>query len=148
MKPDDPKSPETSKLPAEPTRTIAVHQQSFFVGPLPPPADLERYAQIVPDGAERIMRLAEAREAHQLAQERSALAANIAAHVGALRIARRGQGLALAIGLATLAGSVGTALAGHDGVAITLAATSLVGVVGAFLGVRLGGKSERRGFSP
>lgn len=135
MKPSDPKDPETSNLPVEPARTIEVHQQSFFVGPLPPPADLERYAQIVPDGAERIMRLAEAREAHQLAQEQSAVAANIVALEGELRIARRGQGLALAIGLATLAGSVGTALAGHDGVA-------------AFLGVRLGAKPERRGVTP
>jgi uncharacterized membrane protein len=126
-----------------------VQHQSIFLGPLPPPADLERYAQIVPNGADRIMRLAEEHAAHEQTLERNALAANIAALQEELRLERRGQNLALAIGLPTLAGSVATAFAGHDGAAITLAATSLVGVVAAFLGVRFGGsKLERRDVSP
>jgi uncharacterized membrane protein len=121
-----------------------VRHQSIFLGPLPPPEDLERYARVVPDGADRIMRLAEARAAHDQQLERDALAANIAALAEELRLQRRGQNLALAIGLPTLAGSVATALAGQEAAAVTLAATSLVGVVAAFLGVRLGG-NDRRG---
>ena len=87
------------------------------------------------------MRLVEARAAHDMALERTALGE-------AIQIARRGQILALAMGLATLTGSLAAAITGHDGAAITLAATSLLGVVAAFLGVRLGSKPERRGVSP
>ncbi len=147
MKQENPGSPGSS-LPAEPSHAITVQHQSIFLGPLPAPADLERYGQIVADGAERIMRLAEAQATHDQALERNALAANVAALEETLRLERRGQSLALVIGLPTLAGSVATALAGHDGAAITLAATSLVGVVAAFLGLRLGNKLDRRGVSP
>ena len=145
MKPETPRSPESGSLPAEPSRLAAVQHQSIFLGPLPPPDELERYARIVPDGADRIMRLAESRAAHEQQLERDALAANIAALEEELRQQRRGQNLALAIGLQTLAGSVATALAGQEAAAVTLAATSLVGVVAAFLGVRLGGKNDHRG---
>jgi uncharacterized membrane protein len=141
-----PKDPTSSDLPDSSGRIVAVERRSIRFGPLPDPTDLAQYDQLVANGAERIMRMAQEHAAHSQALERLVVTADVAAREETSRLERRGQSLALAIGLPTLAGSVATALAGHDGVALTLAATSLVGVVAAFLGVRFGGgKPSQRG---
>jgi uncharacterized membrane protein len=98
---------------------------------------LAQYDQIVSNGAERILRLAESQVAHRHAQERALLGAEIAAGEAAAQLRWRGQSFAFAIGLATLAASLAAALSGHDSVAVALAVGSLVGAAAAFLGLRL-----------
>jgi hypothetical protein len=70
------------------------------------------------------------------------LSAEIAFREARFRFAMCGQTLALVMGLATLAACLGAALSGHDGAAIALAASSLVGVVAAFLSARLRGTAQ------
>jgi uncharacterized membrane protein len=44
---------------------------SVHSGPLPPPEDLAKYNMIVPDAAERILRMAEKQQAHRMELETS-----------------------------------------------------------------------------
>ena len=138
MKPEQPK--DTRPAVGE-SAAVTVEHRSIRIGPLPDPADLARYDEIVAGGAERIMRMAEKQAAHRQDLERAVVSADIAASGARFRLAERGQSFALAIGLATLAVCLAAAFTGHDGAAIALAASSLVGVVAAFLGARLRGVS-------
>ncbi len=95
-----------SGIPSSPSRTVTL-QQSIRIGLLPDPVEFAHYDQILPGGAERIMCLAEAQAAHVQSRERALLAAEIAALQASARMRRRGQSLAFAIGLATLATSSG-----------------------------------------
>ena len=77
------------------------------------------------------------RAAHRRALELQVVRSEIQRGELHFRLAFRGQTFALAMGLATLAACLTAALTGHDGAAIALAASSLVGVVAAFLSARL-----------
>jgi uncharacterized membrane protein len=44
---------------------VARVEQHYFAGPLPPPAVLAQYNEIVPNGAERIIAMAERQSAHR-----------------------------------------------------------------------------------
>ena len=56
---------------------ITTIQGSAFAGPIPPPDILAQYNQVIPDGAERIMVMAERQSAHREYLERSVVEANI-----------------------------------------------------------------------
>lgn len=45
----------------------------MFMGPLPPPDLLAQYNALIPDGADRLMKLTEGQSAHRQRMERSAL---------------------------------------------------------------------------
>ena len=72
--------PQLSKPATETLRQIArreVSLSSTFSGPLPPPETLIRYNDAVPDGAERIIALAERQAAHRMALESRVVDADI-----------------------------------------------------------------------
>jgi uncharacterized membrane protein len=50
-----------------------------FSGPLPPPEALERYNQVLPGAAERIISMAESQHAHRQELEKKVIHANISA---------------------------------------------------------------------
>jgi len=52
-------------------------QQSAFSGPIPPPEFLQKYNEILPGLADRLVRMAEKQEDHRHALERSAVKAEI-----------------------------------------------------------------------
>lgn len=56
-----------------PRRTLAA-VSTEFEGPLPPPAMLDGYNQVIPDGANRIMRMAESEAEHRRSVEKEVLA--------------------------------------------------------------------------
>jgi uncharacterized membrane protein len=57
--------------------TVKTEHRSAFIGPLPRPEDLEMYANLIPDGANRIMKMAENQADHRMFLEKSVLASNI-----------------------------------------------------------------------
>lgn len=83
--PPDPQDAAPKRVPevtAPVVKDAQVLAQFRFVteelqGPLPPPEDLSRYNQLIPDGAERIMRMAEEGHRSTLALSEFALRASI-----------------------------------------------------------------------
>src|SRR3990172_8085462 len=71
----------TSKLQPAQVRQVQLQQWS---GPLPAPADLEQFNQIIPNGAERILAMSEKEQAHRINYETTGLTATI-------QESRRGQ---------------------------------------------------------
>ena len=63
-------SPEVSEhRPTEspgPTRPITSIISAHWSGPLPPPAELEKIDQIIPGGADRLLRMAEKEQSHRI----------------------------------------------------------------------------------
>lgn len=57
--------------------TIHAEHRSTFIGPLPPPGDLELYGNIIPDGANRIMKMAENQSSHRMELEKMAMLSNV-----------------------------------------------------------------------
>lgn len=104
---------------------VAVHHQSWE-GPLPPPATLEAFRDIVPDAPERIIRQWELESDHRRQYEMTGLQ-------GAIERDRVGQGAAIVFALAALAVGVVALVYGHPAVASLVVGTTVVSVVGAFL---------------
>jgi len=75
-------------------KSISIHQQTFS-GPLPPPNILKNYSDVVNDGAERIMSMAEKQSTHRIALEDHAIREE-------LRQSGRGQVFGFILGLVGL----------------------------------------------
>ncbi len=58
-------------------RLISRMTLQSFSGPLPPPEALARYNEIVPNGAERIMQMAENQQRHRHSLEQKVIKANV-----------------------------------------------------------------------
>lgn len=53
--------------------TLQITQAAAFSGPLPPPNVLQRYDEIIPNGADRIVAMAEKQSAHRIDLERTVI---------------------------------------------------------------------------
>jgi uncharacterized membrane protein len=70
--------------------------QAFsFSGPLPPPQLLSQYNDVVPNGAERLMKMAEVQQTHRQDLERTVVHGNVKSE-------KRGQWMGLAISLVVI----------------------------------------------
>jgi uncharacterized membrane protein len=105
---------------------IEKHELSMRHSPLPDPAELAEYDKIIPAGADRILKMAEAQSAHRIEIES--------------RVVRSqqtqgfcGQLFALIITLAALGMATYAALSGQPWFGSIIGGTTLVSVVGAFL---------------
>ena len=81
---------------AEPSSHIVSQQTTISLGPLPTPENLDRYNQVLPGLAGRIVTMAEKEQAHRIDSEQKVLTASILSH-------HRGQLLATVLGLAAFA---------------------------------------------
>ncbi len=124
-----------SKIPDKtpPAPPVKQEQQSSLVargirfeGPLPPPAVLEGYEQIVPGAAERLIALVEADAKHQ----RDLEFATINAETNGLR---RGQILGAIVVLAALGVAAFCAYLGHETSALTIGGTTVISLATAFV---------------
>lgn len=104
-----------------------------FAGPLPPPAVLQEYDQVLPGLAERIVTLAEKQSAHRQALEKGVVEANI-------RNEARGQHYGLIIGLVIGVGALVLIGLGHSGIGLSIVIAELA----AFVGVFIYGKRQQR----
>lgn len=88
--------------------TIATFQS--YSGPLPAPESLDQYNKIIPDGAERIMKMAENQSNHRIKIEEVVIGSQV-------KQSGRGQIFGLIIAFGALGSSVVLAMYGHDTVA-------------------------------
>lgn len=97
-----------------------------FHGPLPPPDALERYEAISPGFADRIVKMAEAEQAHRHTLEASVVGKSF-------EEAARGQRYGLAIGIAAIiAGSI-TAIVGAPIPGAIIGGGGVIGLVSVFV---------------
>lgn len=111
------------------------------IGPLPDPEALEQYDRIVPNGAERIMQMAENQAAHSHEMERSSLAANIDVHKSMVSLQRSGQVAAVLVVVVGLSLATYAALNGHDWFGGAVATGCIGGIVASLLSTREKAKS-------
>ena len=95
-------------------------------GPLPDPNTLKAYNELIPNGADRVMIMAENQQKHRIEIESSVIKDQILQ-------SRRGQIFAFLIGvIGIICGGV-VAYSGHDTVGGIIAGTTVVSLVGAFI---------------
>lgn len=96
-------------------------------GPLPPPAALDQFNQIVPGGAERIFLLVEREQAHRLDMDSIALNAMV-------KDTRRGQWLGASIAiLAIIAAVFSVYIGAHYLVSVALVSLPIAAIVQAMV---------------
>jgi uncharacterized membrane protein len=136
---NEPQLPDSNVTPPAPTIQSSPSPQSGnpgsgvisvsqfqFSGPLPPPQILAMYNDIVPNGAERIIAMAENDARHVQDMERIRIE-------GDRDQKRRGQNYALILALTSLGLTAWALYMGHDTAAIAFGTTTVLGLVSAFV---------------
>lgn len=95
-------------------------------GPLPPAEELLEYENVIPGGAERLLKMAENQSAHRLEMEKLIITSQ-------QRQSARGQTYGLTIGLAGILTGAVLSYLGHDWVGGTIAGTTVTGLVSVFV---------------
>ena len=122
---------------------ITQEKTEFFQGPTPPPEVLERYDELVPGTAERLIALGIEESRHRRKLEQEVTHGNLAAQSKRLEIAQyqeraisrgdmTGQIVVAIVSLSCVAGSVYLANTGHHWVAALLASIPTAAVIRAF----------------
>lgn len=148
---------DSQENPLNPAEESAIEEISFrqtiaWSGPLPAPVDFQRYEEILPGAANRILEIVERQQSHQHDQERLALEqAGIILDIerkAATSDSRRaylGIASGLTITLLTIGGSIYLIANGHDWAGLTLAGINLTGLAGVFVyGARTRRAARRR----
>ena len=118
-----------------PTRRISASISSFQ-GPLPPPEALEQYNRIVPDGASRIVAMAESQIRHRQTLESAVVNGNVAAQY-------RGQVMSFILGLVAILGGIGLIAYDKDAQGLAAIITAFVALAGVFVYGRVEQRRER-----
>lgn len=108
-------------------------QAEFFAGPIPPPSYLARYNDVVPNGADRIISMAERQSAHRESLEAKVVDANVKAQA-------QGQNRAFILALVIVLGGIYLMATGKSGWGFAAIITSLASLVSIFAI----GKSDQR----
>jgi uncharacterized membrane protein len=115
------------------TQTTQV-TESHWYGPLPPPAALQQFDAVVPDGAERIFKMAELEQAHRIELEKASLELDIESQKSQSSAFRRGHYLgAIISGLSVFAAAYTAHIGAHWAVSVALVGVPLMGVVRAIV---------------
>lgn len=123
--------------PPPPNTSIATLTQSVsFSGPLPPPGLLARYNDVIPNGAERIMAMAERQSAHRESLEAKVVAGNVASQA-------RGSHYAFIICLITIVGGFVLIGMGKSIYGISAVIASLATLAGVFVIAKTSQRKER-----
>lgn len=104
----------------------SIQERYTYSGPTPPPDHLREVESVIPGGAERLLKMAEKNQDHQIAWEMKVLA-----------IEGRSSILGLWFGVFALILLVSAALAsllmGYEGIALALVGTTALGLIPAFI---------------
>lgn len=116
-------------------RAVRTQQRSVtFSGPIPPPEIAAGWNDVAPNGADRLLLMAEKQLDHRLSLEQYVIKEQ---H----KQSRRGQYFAFILALAGMGVSAFLAVKGHDIVAGTFATTLILGLVAIFI---QGRKAQRK----
>ncbi len=126
IKKKNPPAPQLQQNRIVPSRTVATATAESFSGPLPPPQILEKYNEVVPDAAERIIAMAERQSKHRQQLEAKVIESDIGN-------SRLGLHYGLIIGLATVIGGAFCIYSGYEIGGTVLGGTGLTGLVGVFV---------------
>lgn len=116
--------------------TISRIQAEYFSGPLPHPSLLAKYNEVVPNGAERILAMAEKQSAHRESLEATVVNGN-------LEMQKRGSNRAFILALVIIVGGIYLMATGRDAWGFAAIITSLVSLVSVFAISRSRQKIER-----
>lgn len=124
--------PEASRL-----GVIRQEEYRLHIGPLPDPKELAAYNVVIPDGANRIMQMAEAQSAHRIRIENLVVTSQ-------QKQSQCGQIFGLIIGLVGIGAAMYAAVNGQPWFGGILGGGTLVSLVTAFLKSRDKGESDLR----
>lgn len=96
------------------------------IGPLPSPETLSEYSLLIPDGADRIMKMAEKQLEHRMYMEKKVVG-------GQMTQSNIGQVFAFLIGIAALSASTYCIVSGYELSGSALGLGGLTGLVTAFI---------------
>ncbi len=114
-----------------------VIQSAQWQGPLPPPASLREFDEIIEGGAERILQMAEKEQAHRIHAEQQIV-------TGEIRANRRGQILGAAIAGLAVVGAIATAWMGAPWpVSVALVSVPVLGIVHTIVNGRRNDRRDR-----
>jgi uncharacterized membrane protein len=127
----------TNAISALPERLVTItHQFEATSGPLPSPADLKRYDEVIPGAAAVLLEMAKEEAAHRRNQEHDGLGVAIRDQKAYRRSELFGQICALVLSLSLISGAVYLGVNGHPVVASILGPTGILGPIAAFIGGR------------
>lgn len=112
-------------------------ESTTFAGPIPPPEILARYNEIIPDGANRILKMAELQSSHRIELETIVIK-------GDNRRANWGLVTGFTIGVLIIVLSFILILKGHDRAGTVLGTTDLIGLVSVFVFGRITKQKQLR----
>lgn len=107
-------------------RSLSVTMHKTHIGPLPDPDTLGEYSAIIPNGAERIMQMAEKQLEHRMKMENKVVS-------GQMSQSNIGQFLAFFIGIAALSASTYCIVNGFEWSGSIIGIGGLTGLVTAFI---------------
>ena len=111
-------------------------QGEYFSGPIPPPNLLARYNEVVPNGAERIMAMAERQSSHREGLEKQVLAGNLDSQ-------KQGNNRAFILSLVIVLGGIYLMATGKSGWGFAAIITSLTSLVSVFAIAKREQRKER-----
>jgi uncharacterized membrane protein len=97
-----------------------------YSGPLPPPEALERYNQVLPGAAERIIAMAESQHSHRQELEKHVIKSNVSAQ-------KLGTILGFIVAMTVVVGGMFLVHEGRSGEGLAAILTALASLVGVFL---------------
>jgi uncharacterized membrane protein len=131
---------ETTVLPPhrelEGSGTTSKIQAAFFAGPIPPPEILARYNDVVPNGAERILAMAERQSSHRESIETRIVDGN-------LKIQAQGNTRAFILALVIISGGIYLMATGQSGWGFAAIISSIASLVSVFAIAKSEQKKER-----
>ncbi len=122
-------------VPQNLVRVIATHQS--FTGPLPPPAILHQYDQVLAGAADRILTMAESQTKHRIGLEGLVVRSDV-------RKSYIGQGAAFIIAMTGFGIGGWLIYSGHDAAGSACVGTPLLGLVGVFITGNASRREERK----
>lgn len=111
---------------------VAAQISRTFSGPLPPPEILQRYNEIVPGAADRIIKMAESQHHHRQALEKSVVDSNVFSQ-------KIGLGLGFIIAMTAIGGGIWLSAIGRSGSGLI----AIIGALAALVGVFVYGKVQQ-----
>lgn len=113
---------------------VSIRKASSFSGPIPPPELLKGYNEVVKDGAERIVIMAEKQSNHRMQLEDHAIKEE-------LKQSRLGQVFGFILGIVGLVLAAILAILDHEAIAGIFGTTTILGLVTVFV---LGKKAQKK----